>query len=91
MLDDQAETIRVVERARREGFTASYALAHDPVFNDVRAARNRPYEPASTGVSDSVRRSPFRINDTSTGVLIRSSFRIRCRSSMPATAAPPIA
>lgn len=36
-----------------------------------------PHEPASTGVSETVRRSPFRISDTSTGRLIRSSFRIR--------------
>jgi hypothetical protein len=39
MLGDHAETIRMVARARGEGFTASYTLGHDPVFNEVRSQR----------------------------------------------------
>jgi DNA-binding winged helix-turn-helix (wHTH) protein len=37
MLGDQTETVRMVQRARREGFTVSYALAHDGVFGEVRS------------------------------------------------------
>jgi DNA-binding winged helix-turn-helix (wHTH) protein len=39
MLGDHAETIKIVTRARGEGFTTSYTLAHDPVFNQVRSQR----------------------------------------------------
>lgn len=75
-------TARVQARNRRSGARRARDEACQPV---------EPHEPASTGVSEIVRRSPFRISDTSTGRLIRSSFRIRCMSSMPATAAPLIA
>jgi hypothetical protein len=36
MLGDRQETVRMLGRARREGFTASYALAHDAVFGWLR-------------------------------------------------------
>jgi hypothetical protein len=36
MLGDGAETIRLLQRARREGFTASRALEHDRAFEAVR-------------------------------------------------------
>ena len=37
MLGDEAQTIHMVQRARREGFTVSYALAHDAVFGKARS------------------------------------------------------
>lgn len=40
MLRDERETVRMLERARREGFTASYALGRDSVFEWLRESAN---------------------------------------------------
>jgi DNA-binding winged helix-turn-helix (wHTH) protein len=37
MLGQQSETVRIIERARREGFTVSYALVHDHAFDAIRS------------------------------------------------------
>jgi DNA-binding winged helix-turn-helix (wHTH) protein len=67
MLGDQAETIRIVQRARREGFTVSYALTHDPVFNEVRSRREFKRE-----IDESAR-----IENGTRRALARTGFRIR--------------
>jgi len=48
MLGDTSETIAMLQRARREGFTASYPLAHDPVFESFRNCAEFEQELAET-------------------------------------------
>jgi len=58
MLGDRAETIRMVARARAEGFTTSHTLAHDPVFNEVRSQREFKREiDAATRIERETRRA----------------------------------
>jgi len=46
MIGDQAEMLATLQRARREGFTSSYALAHDRVFEPFRARAKLEQETA---------------------------------------------
>jgi hypothetical protein len=67
MIGDQAETIRMVERARGEGFTVSHALAHDEAFGEVRSRREFQRE-----IDESAR-----IENETRHALARTGFPIR--------------
>ena len=70
MIGDQAETIRMVERARGEGFTVAHALAHDETFGEVRSRREFQREiDESARIETETRRAlartgfPIRLNE----------------------------
>jgi len=48
MLGDRSETLAMLQRARCEGFIASYPLAHDPVFESFRNCAEFEEEIAET-------------------------------------------
>jgi hypothetical protein len=60
MLGDHPETIRMVTRARGEGFTTSATLAHDPVFSEVRSQREfkREIDEAARSERETKRANP---------------------------------
>ena len=71
MLGDTSETLAMLQRARREGFTASYPLAHDPVFESFRSCAEFEQEIAATRRLEREARDALQ----QTGVGERLSFR----------------